>query len=265
MLLINSSFHLVSFDRIVSANITPYVPRCIFSEGKKVVDWTDYSKTYDLLLEYNPAYQEIISDFSSYLESQPPPDRVLDIGAGTGNYSLLVLEKNPNCHVEMVEPDAGMAAVARAKVENFPNVRVVSTPISEFNWETYDLVVAVHSLYVIPGYQSVLRKVSESISQTGGNSYICDIGRILDVSDWRRYIATSIYRNHGLLKTMSLLWKGRSIARENFKIRANQQSGKYWTHTSEEFLSLLEAENLQTLEFKKLYRGYSDRAIVKAN
>ena len=230
-----------------------------------MVDWSDYSKTYDLLLEYNPAYQEIIADFSSYLESHPVPNRVLDVGAGTGNYSLLVLEKNPNCHVVMVEPDAGMAAAARSKVDKFPNARLVSTPISEFNWETYDLVIAVHSLYVIPGYQAVLQNISESITQSGGSSYICDIGRTLDVSDWRKYIATSIYRNHGLLKTLSLLWKGRTIARENFKIRDNQQTGEYWTHTSEEFLSSLEAAKLQTLEFSELYRGYSDRAIVKAS
>ena len=49
-----------------------------------MVNWSEYSKTYDLLLEFNPAYQEIVEDFDSFLSTISPPKTALDIGSGTG-------------------------------------------------------------------------------------------------------------------------------------------------------------------------------------
>ena len=228
-----------------------------------MVNWTDYSKTYDLLLEYNPAYQEIVADFNTFLDSQPEPSCVLDIGAGTGNYSLEILKRYPSCTVHLVEPDKGMAETAKAKLENYPNATVISSPISELNWHEYDLVVAVHSLYVVPEYELVIENIASTLKKTNGSGYLCDIGRILDVADWRKYIARSIFKKHGLAKTISILWRGKVIAKENFHIRDRQIAGEYWTHTSTEFQDLLIKNSLDIRDFTKTYRDYSDRAIVR--
>ena len=229
-----------------------------------MVDWTDYSQAYDLLLEHNPAYQEIISDFVLFLKSNREPKKVLDIGAGTGNYSLAVLNAYPNSIVDLVEPDAGMASIARIKLKKFPNVKVIEQPISNFKWQDYDLVISVHSLYAIPNYTETLKNIRISIKKSDGIGYLCNVGRILDIPDWRKYLVKINIKKHGFFKTIDLLWRGRVIARENIKIAEKQKSGEYWTHTSEEFLLALNKNKLDIIDAAVLYRGYSDRAIVKS-
>lgn len=51
--------------------------------------------------------------------------RVLDIGPGTGNLSVRLLEEAGDCPIELVGLDASpfMAEVAKEKIEAFPNVR----------------------------------------------------------------------------------------------------------------------------------------------
>lgn len=229
-----------------------------------MVDWTDYSRVYDLLLEYNPAYQEIVSDFDSCLSSNPKPNMVLDIGAGTGNYSLAVLKRFPDCFVHLVEPDGGMTNVAKKKLKAFPNVKVIEEPISNIQWQNYDLVIAVHSLYAIPQYTEVLKNIQIAIQKSGGYGYLCNVGRTLDVQDWRKYLLKENLKKHGLFKTATLFWQGRVIARENVNITEKQKAGEYWTHTSDEFQLALTNAKLETIDFTVLYRGYSDRAIVRS-
>ena len=170
-----------------------------------MVNWSEYSKTYDLLLEFNPAYQEIVEDFDSFLSTISPPKTALDIGSGTGNYSLALLKRYPDCSLDMVEPDESMASLAIDKTSLFPNVRMTKLPIKDFQWGHYDLIIGVHSLYVIADYKSVLKNISNSIRESSGCAYLCNIGRPIDVSDWRKFIVKSIYKNHGLAKTLSLI------------------------------------------------------------
>lgn len=228
-----------------------------------LVNWSEYSKTYNLLLQFNPAYQAVVGDFKKFLTTLPPPKKVLDIGAGTGNYSLALLEKYPDCTVDLVELDAGMAAIAKDKTKQYPNANVFIGNIDDHDWSSYDLVVAVHALYVMPNYEEVISKISESLSGSNGRAYICDIGRVIDVPDWRKYIAKSIYRTHGLSKTISILWKGRRIAKENISISEKQRSGEYWSHSKDEFLSVLRRNGLDVVDYSPMYRDCSDRVLAK--
>jgi len=96
-----------------------------------------------------------------------------------------------------------------------------------------------------------------------GRAYICDIGRIIDVSDWRKYIAKSIYWTHGLSKTLTVLWKGRRIAKENVSISEKQRSGEYWCHSKDQFLSILRSNGLDVIDYSPMYRECSDRVVAK--
>lgn len=51
----------------------------------KKVDWSSYAEVYDMILDYNPAYQELIIKFQDAIADWQiaAPASILDIGAGT--------------------------------------------------------------------------------------------------------------------------------------------------------------------------------------
>ena len=54
------------------------------------VSWSAYAAAYDLMAEHNPAYQSLVSDFQDVIQgwSMEPDSIILDVGAGTGNFSI---------------------------------------------------------------------------------------------------------------------------------------------------------------------------------
>ncbi|MEM6633536.1 MAG: hypothetical protein AAF694_27940 [Bacteroidota bacterium] len=54
------------------------------------VDWSSYAQKYDMLLTYNPFYQQLFLEVVEIAHTWeiPKGGGIVDIGAGTGNYSL---------------------------------------------------------------------------------------------------------------------------------------------------------------------------------
>ncbi len=69
------------------------------------VDWHSYPAVYDLMTELNPAYQELVDSYRRFLATQwlHPDDLILDLGAGTGNFSLVAADEWPLCRVLHVD------------------------------------------------------------------------------------------------------------------------------------------------------------------
>ncbi len=158
-----------------------------------------------------------------------------------------------------------MAKYARQKVAEYEGARVLHMPISDLNWSNFDLVVAVHSLYVIPNPKSTLEKIQRSIAFNNGHGYLCDLGRVLNLVDWRRYLFRAIVQRHGIMTAVRVFFQSRAIARVNRSIRQNQISGNYWTHSTQDFMRTLQEIGFGIKALDPIYRNYSDRAIVVAN
>ncbi|MGP1356640.1 class I SAM-dependent methyltransferase [Roseicyclus sp.] len=232
--------------------------------GPASTDWTAYATAYDLLSEHNPAYQEILRDFEAFLATIEPPHRVWDIGGGTGNYSEILARTFPGSEIRFVEPDGGMIRRAQQKLSAFRNISFDSRALEEVDEPgTADLVVCVHALYAMPEQERRLADLHRLL-RPGGLLYLVDLGRDMNVSDWRGYIFSHLKKKHGVLGALRIIWQGREIAKQNNAILKAQKSGVYWTHTEAEIASAATAAGFQIVRQEPVYRGYSDLLVCRA-
>lgn len=227
-------------------------------------DWSAYATAYDLLSDHNPAYQALLRGFEDYLETIDAPAVIYDIGGGTGNYSQIAARKFPESAIRLVEPDMGMLGVAREKLSNHANVEFDPLSLEAFDAPgTADLVICVHALYAMPAHETRLNDLRRLL-RPGGLLYLVDLGRDMDVADWRRYLFTHLKQEHGLLGALRIFWQGREIAKQNATILEAQKKGVYWTHTEAEIASAVAEAGFDILRQDSVYRDYSDLLVCRA-
>lgn len=227
-------------------------------------DWTAYASAYDLLSDYNPAYQELVQLFEATLAKIEPPKVIFDLGGGTGNYTEVAARMCPKSEVHMVEPDAGMLRLARSKLSEHANVTFHNRTFEHANdYEKADLVVCAHALYTMPDQQERLIQM-RNLLRSGGLLFLIDLGRLMDVGDWRRYLFSEISQRFGILHALRVFWRGREIATQNKAILRSQQNGTYWTHSEAEIAAAVTASGFEITEQKTVYRGYSNFLLCRA-
>jgi ubiquinone/menaquinone biosynthesis C-methylase UbiE len=229
------------------------------------VDWKEYSEVYDLMATVNPAYQEILTKFDDFLEEADLGAGGLfaDLGAGTGNFSVRAVRHVPGLRVLHVDADPGMNARALLKAPK-SLLEIHSEDLSQLDMETRSLAgaVCVHALYTLDRPHDFLRKLNRWLAP-GARVFLCDLGRELDLSDWRNYVVTNLVATEGWVKALKTLYKGREVIRQNRNIVRQQQSGRYWTHSHDEFLKAVKESGLKPLQTETVYRGYSDLVIAE--
>ena len=234
------------------------------SVGTVRPDWSAYATAYDLLSEHNPEYQSILQDFEAFLATIETPKLIYDIGGGTGNYTQIAARAFPESEVHLIEPDTGMIASAKSKLGDRGNIKYQSLALEDVNAAgTADLVICVHALYAMPAQEQRLADLRRLL-RPGGWLYLVDLGRYMDVADWRSYLFSSLRKEHGLLGALRIFWQGREIAKQNQSIRKAQMKGVYWTHTEAEFASAATAAGLEIRRQQTVYRGYSDLLVCQA-
>ena len=81
--------------------------------------WNTYALAYDHMAQHNPEYKSIIEEFSGIINewSPPPGSTLVDLGAGTGNFSILMAKRFPNAQIIMVDSDKTMLELASNKMK----------------------------------------------------------------------------------------------------------------------------------------------------
>lgn len=228
------------------------------------VDWSTYATAYDLLSEHNPEYQALLHDFEAFLATIETPQLIYDIGGGTGNYTEIAARACPGSEIRFVEPDAGMIGLAKAKLAAHGNINCDTLAIEDIDAPgTADLVICVHALYAMPAQEQRLGDLRRLL-RPGGMLYLVDLGRYMNVADWRSYLFTSLKKEYGLTGALRIFWQGREIAKQNKAILKAQKDGIYWTHTEAEIASAATAAGFEILRQQSVYRGYSDLLVCRA-
>lgn len=234
------------------------------SRRKLKTDWSAYAASYDLLAEYNPAYQQLLKEFEKALLEVDAPRLIYDVGGGTGNYSQIAAKRYPDSSIYLVEPDLGMRLRAKDKLSACDNIAYIDCPLQEFEASAKaDLVICVHALYAMPDPQRRLIEL-RGLLRPGGLLFLVDIGRTLNVADWRSYLFSHLTKELGIAKAIQIFWKGREIAKQNKAIFQAQEEKLYWTHSESEISSAVESAGFEVITQKTVYRGYSDLLLCRA-
>ncbi|MEL6547572.1 MAG: class I SAM-dependent methyltransferase [Myxococcota bacterium] len=154
------------------------------------VDWAVYAESYDLLLSHNPYYQSLHQEVLEVCRRWSPErgERLLDLGAGTGNYSIALAKMFDQCTISHAEPNEGMNGRARAKFSEtgLDNLEVLVRRAKELELENDSLAgcVCVHAFYTFEEPAEMMKRIFRWL-KPGAEAVLVDAGRKVNVLSWQ--------------------------------------------------------------------------------
>ena len=238
------------------------------SPTRREVRWDEYAEAYDVMCSANPAYSENLDIFKTWIGDLGLTSgaRICDVGAGTGNYALEIARRFPDSSIVHLDSDPIMNRSASRKYRALgaDNVGFATSDASltSFAPSSFDLIVCVNALYTFESPERALAKFHLWL-KTGGFLFLIDLGRLMDVADWSRYIIMSSIKRVGLAATARAFFRGRKAIGQNRLIRQEQQRGRYWMHTTEQLATTLQRSGFDVAQARTCYRDVCDLAVCR--
>lgn len=164
------------------------------------VDWNAYAEKYDMLLTYNPFYQEALREVLSRVRNWniKAGDQIADVGAGTGNYSVEVARLFPQAQIFHIDADQGMNTIAAKKATRLDNFQVLRKSVEQVNFATGSLqgLLCINAIYTFPNPQAELQKMYRWMAP-GSHIVLIDAGRIMNVRSWTLALTWRLFRKYG--------------------------------------------------------------------
>lgn len=190
-----------------------------------------YGVLYDYIFEGFAPYRQLSAEVVELVGSAVPPDvarrdvHVLDIACGPGNMTVTLAEAGFS--VVGMDPYAALVEVAREKrrAQHLANVAFRHGDLAEgnnFKTGTFDVAVNIHSLYLHPAPERLLRE-AHRVLRPGGCAVF--VNRMRPVNDWST--VRKLKERDGVSAALhSLVWV---VPNSVFEVVRNRSSAPhYW-------------------------------------
>ena len=163
------------------------------------------SESYDSLIHRAvPRYDEMIERLLDYLPREP--QRVLELGCGTGNLSLQLARRFPLAELTLVDGSAEMVALVRSRIDASTSNSSARVSYEEARFEeldlpprSFDLVVSSISLHHVKDKAALYARI-RSLMIPGGRFCFADQIRgepeSSHVLNWERWLDFCRERGH---------------------------------------------------------------------
>jgi len=133
----------------------------------QTVFWDHYAKAYDGLLHLEP-YRHLV-DHVSDLGLAKAPRQVLDLGCGTGNVAIALLEKNQKVRVDAVDWSSAMLArfARKTQDERLSVRRRDALQYLSMTRRRYDVIILNNVVYTIADRQLFWRLIAKRLNKGG--------------------------------------------------------------------------------------------------
>ena len=235
-------------------------------EAQLKVDWTTYATQYDMLMSYNPFYQDLHEEVWGFTDQWEigKGDVIADFGAGTGNYSCALAKKFPEAKIWHFDRDAGMNEVATSKKtkSNLANLEIIEQDSLSLDLAESSLkaCISVHALYPLSNPQGLLAKIYDWLAPNGYAIFV-DPQQKINVLDWQIAVATRLLSQYGFRKTLKIIREASVVSKQNREIRKLQANGTYWTHKHEEFCQSISEVGFTIVDSGLTFRKKSEWVI----
>ncbi|SEO47853.1 trans-aconitate 2-methyltransferase [Paenibacillus sp. OV219] len=95
-----------------------------------------------------PCFDDFYGVAASLADSQHEAPKILDLGAGTGLFASLLVQRYPNASLTLIDLADNMLDVARARFSGNPNVQYVCADYTNFvTPDSYDIIISGLSIH----------------------------------------------------------------------------------------------------------------------
>lgn len=223
-----------------------------------------YGVMYDFIFERFAPYQALREEVLRFLAASVPEDvdrrevRILEIGCGPGNLSLTLAEAGFS--VLGIDPYQQLVELAREKrrAKHLTNLAFQHVDLVQgdtLNDNSFDRIVNIHSLYVHPAPERLLKEACRVLKPGGYGVFVNFTRRV-----WLRPTFRQIREREGLGPALRcLLWV---LPNSIFEATRRQIGPHYWDER--EFSAHLREAGFTVLELRRtFFNGVSLLAWVR--
>lgn len=95
-----------------------------------------------------PRYREMLWALLDYLPTHRPPERILELGSGTGNLSVLLAQRYPKAEIHVVDISPGSVEVCRDRLGSHPRFHFYVADFRELRFDSDQFGSVVSSIAV---------------------------------------------------------------------------------------------------------------------